>query len=266
MTRISHTFYRFGTQMLYIMMLPLSFIVFSLVYRPFDVDTFLDMGEGLYPFNITMITCIVLVVLLITRLSLYFCRHHLNLSEGWYIFWCVCEVVIIAHFVTLYMWLMLGKKMLYLEVLAESLEMIALILVFPYVIIWLSLRIVDLKKIPEQTAEQKIRFSDDRNNIKLVVLASSVLYVSAEENYVNIFYMEKDKLRKFVLRNTMKNIEQLCARNGLLRCHRSYYINKNHVSSIRKDKDNIIVAELDSSEKIHIPVSRRYYDDLSHLI
>lgn len=252
--------------MLYIMMLPLSFIVFSLVYRPFDVDTFLDIGEGLYPFNITMITCIVLVVLLITRLSLYFCRHHLNLSEGWYIFWCVCEVVTIAHFVTLYMWLMLGKKMLYLEVLAESLEMIALILVFPYVIIWLSLRIVDLKKIPEQTAEQKIRFSDDRNNIKLVVLASSVLYVSAEENYVNIFYMEKDKLRKFVLRNTMKNIEQLCARNGLLRCHRSYYINKNHVSSIRKDKDNIIVAELDSSEKIHIPVSRRYYDDLSHLI
>ena len=98
------------------------------------------------------------------------------------------------------------------------------------------------------------------------MLASTVLYISAEENYVNIFYMEKDKLRKFVLRNTMKNLEQTCTQNGLFRCHRSYYINRRHVSSIRKDKDNIILAELDSQERIHIPVSKRYYESLSHLI
>ncbi len=266
MNKISPTFYKFGTQMLYVLMMPLFFIVFILVYRPFDVDDFLNMGQGLFPFNITMITCILLVTLLITRLSLYFARGHLALTPGWYAFWCVCEVAVIAHFVTLYMWLMLRRTMPYLEVLGESMEIIALVLVFPYIIIWLSLHIVDLGRIGEDVAERKVRFMDDKNNVKLVVKVSNILYISAEENYVNIFFLENGKLRKYVLRNTMKNLESLCQRNGLLRCHRSYYVNKLHVLSVRKDKDNIIVAELDSADKLHIPVSKRYYDSITALI
>lgn len=269
MAKISDVFYRFNVQLLHILMIPFTFAVFVLVYRPFDLDDFLDMGQGMYAFNLTMITCIILVVLLITRMVLYSLRGRMALSSGWYIFWCVMEVVIITHFMTLYMWLMFAQTMPYLEVLGRSFYCLTLILLFPYSIISLSLSL-NQKPVPvvvsEPVENQKIRFCDDRGNLKLMVLAQNVLYITAEENYIHVFYIEKGKERSYVLRNTMKGIETLCEANGLLRCHRSYYINKLHVKSLRKDKDGFIIAELDSESRAHIPVSKTYYESLTALL
>lgn len=266
MAKIPDIFYRFNVQMLHILMIPFSFMVFVLVYRPFDLDDFLNMNRGLYAFNLTMITCIILVVLLITRLTLYGMRGRMNLSSGWYIFWCCMEVFVIAHFMTLYMWLMLAHTMPYLEVLGHSFYCLTLILILPYVIISLSLRLNNAHVISEPKENAKVRFCDERGNLKLMVLASNVLYIMAEENYVHVFYLEKEKERSYVLRNTMKNIEDICNANGFLRCHRSYYINKSHVKSLRKEKEGYIIAELDSREKTHIPVSKKFYDGISSLL
>lgn len=266
MAKISDIFYRFNVQMLYALMIPFSFLVFVLIYRPFDFDEFLDMGRGLYAFNLVMIFCIVLVTLLITRLVFYFLRGHLQLSMGWYIFWCCMEVFVVAHFVTLYLWLMLQQTIPYLEVLGDSVYWLSFILVFPYVIIGLSLRLANNKVADELDMNSRMRFLDVHGNLKLVAQARNVLYISAEENYVSITYIDKEKEKTYVLRNSMKNLEDMCERYGLLRCHRSYIINKEHVKSLRKDKDGYILAELDSVDKPHIPVSKKYYDALAALL
>ncbi len=266
MTKIPDLFYRFNVQLLHILMIPFSFMVFVLVYRPFDLDDFLNMNRDLYAFNLTIITCILLVVLLITRLSFYGLRGYMSLSYGWYIFWCCIEVFIMSHFMTLYMWLMLQHTMPYLEVLGHSFYWLTLILILPYVIIGLSLKFNSSSQYLETNDDSKVRFCDERGNLKLLVLASNVLYIMAEENYVHIFYLEKDKERSYVLRNSMKNIEDICNANGFLRCHRSYYINKLHVKSLRREKEGYIIAELDSKEKTHIPVSKKFYDGLSSLL
>ena len=256
MAKISDIFYRFNVQLLYALMIPFSFLVFVLIYRPFDLDEFLDMGRGLYAFNLVMISCIVLVTLLITRLIFYFLRGHLQLSMGWYIFWCCMEVFVVAHFVTLYLWLMLQHTIPYLEVLGDAVYWLSFILVFPYVIIGLSLRLANNKIADEPDMKSRMRFVDVHGNLKLVAQAAKVLYISAEENYVSITYIDKEKEKTYVLRNSMKNIEEMCERYGLLRCHRSYIINKEHVKSLRKDKDGYILAEIDSVDKPHIPVSK----------
>lgn len=263
MARLSPTYFKFGTQMLYVFMMTFTFVVFVLVYRPCDVDTFLDMGRGLFAFNVSILMCIVLGAFLITRMFFYSMRKYLKMTPGWYIFWCCCEVIVVSQFVTLYTCLMYRGEMLYLEALWRSLELIALITVFPYVIIGLSLQIVDLKRQSEEFTERRIRFEDDRGNVKLVVKTQNVLYISAEENYVQIYYNENNAAKSYALRNTMKNIEALCSENGLLRCHRSYYINKEKIKALRKERDGVIIAELDSFEKFHIPVSRRYYEELT---
>ena len=266
MAKISDVFYRFNVQLLYSLMIPFSFLVFVLIYRPFDLDEFLNMGRGLYAFNLVMLSCIILVTLLITRLVLYFLRGHLQLSMGWYIFWCCMEVVVIAHFVTLYLWLMLQHSTPYLEVLGDSVYWLSFILVFPYVIIGLSLKLTHKKVFDEVDMKTRMRFLDAHGNLKLVAQAKNVLYIAAEENYVNITYIDKEKEKTYVLRNSMKNLEEMCERFGLLRCHRSYIINKEHVKSLRKDKDGYILAELDSVDKPHIPVSKKYYDALAALL
>ena len=64
----------------------------------------------------------------------------------------------------------------------------------------------------------------------------------------------------------MKSIDEICQENGLVRCHRSYYINPSYVKVLRKDKEGVILAEIDSTNNIRIPVSKTYYNHLAELL
>ena len=110
-----------------------------------------------------------------------------------------------------------------------------------------------------------MRFYDNQHNLKLVLMPSSIIYISAEENYVNIFYKENDRVRDYSLRSSMKALDELCQENGLVRCHRSFYINPAQVKVLRKDKDGIMYAEMNADVR-HIPVSKTYYGQLSEML
>lgn len=136
-------------------------------------------------------------------------------------------------------------------------------------ILALSCRLYEYHKKEEEPVQnnlQRMRFYDDRHNLKIVLTPDAILYITAEENYVNIFYTENGKVRNYVLRSSMKALDELCQDNGLIRCHRSYYVNPLHVKVLRKDKDGIVYAELDASDIMHIPVTKRYYDRLSEML
>ena len=83
---------------------------------------------------------------------------------------------------------------------------------------------------------------------------------------MNIYYVENGRVKDYSLRSSMKAIDELCQDNGLVRCHRSFYINPAHVKVLRKDKDGIMYAELDVDDVRHIPVSKTYYGRLSDML
>jgi len=61
-------------------------------------------------------------------------------------------------------------------------------------------------------------------------------------------------------------MEELLVRHGILRCHRSYLINPKHIKLLGKNKEGIVVAELDMPEAQAVPVSASYYDEvIKHL-
>ena len=64
----------------------------------------------------------------------------------------------------------------------------------------------------------------------------------------------------------MRSIEELCLNNNILRCHRSYYVNVEHIRILRHDKEGIIYIELDNPEARHIPVTKRYYEQVSSML
>ena len=70
----------------------------------------------------------------------------------------------------------------------------------------------------------------------------------------------------FVLRSSMKSIEELCASHSLVRCHRSYIVNPEHVRILRKDSRGLLFADLDTPEPVSVPVTKTYYDRLAELI
>ena len=106
-----------------------------------------------------------------------------------------------------------------------------------------------------------IPFYDDKSVLKLSVKKESLLYLEATENYITICYLNKGKVSKYLLRATMKRMEETFAGTGIVRCHRSYMVNFEKVKVIRRDKDNLRL-ELDHPEVMDIPLSKTYLQNV----
>ena len=90
-----------------------------------------------------------------------------------------------------------------------------------------------------------------------------MLYIEANENYIIVHYQENGIEKRFQIRNSMKNIEPLCERAGFVRTHRSYIVNPAHIRMVRKDVNGLYFADLGTENSDGIPVSKKYYDNVT---
>ena len=157
-----------------------------------------------------------------------------------------------SFFVALSIWLVLDKPMPYFDMMKNSFQYIFLTLIIPYSILALSVRVYDYsnKSAGTDDAARRMRFYDSSHNLKFVINPESVLYIGAEENYIRIYYSDGSKIKSYVLRNSMKAVDELCLSNGLVRCHRSYYVNPSHIKVLRKDREGVVFAILDVDDVI----------------
>lgn len=266
MATVPGVFRRFIPQLLHALVLPIFFFVFLLIYRPADAVQLIGFNH--FGVHLTLISCIVFLSVIVTRLLYYYIPMKLNYSL--YILWCVSEIIFTSFFVALYVWLSLYPNNPYFEVLTSSFQLLFLTLSIPYSILALSLRISDYHEKSlnalEPVGQKKMRFYDEKHNLKIILQADVILFIAAEENYVHINYEENNKIKNFVLRSSMKAIEEMCMLNGIVRCHRSFYVNPLHIKVLRKDSEGVLYAELDASDVRHIPVSKRYYESLSNIL
>ena len=66
------------------------------------------------------------------------------------------------------------------------------------------------------------------------------------------------------IRNTLKSIEENVRLRGIIRCHRSYMVNKRHIKIFEKQKDSFVV-KIDTPDSLSIPVSKNYVADVFEL-
>lgn len=265
---VPRRFLKLGTHIVYMAVIPVFFLVFSLIFWPRDLVNLLEGTKFSYPTNILLLSCIILGCAVISRLIMYFFSKKDKMLWGIYLIWCVCEAAGISLFVALYISLMARTP--YFETLSMCVKMVYFILLFIYVIMALLYVILDWEKtkVPADLGleEGRMRLYDETQKLKLVISASSVLYIAAEENYVRVHYLDADKVKEYLLRNSMKHVEEACHRHGLVRCQRSYIVNPEHIKALRRDKEGMIVAEMDFDGIPPIPVSKTYYDNLSSLL
>lgn len=256
-----------STQLLYILVIPFFFLCFMAIYKPFDLETVLSSDKVSFTFNIVIIMCILLGVMVVSRLTVYFTRLLKKMhSMGWYRTWCAFEIVASAFLVSMYVQLMMKTDFQYLELLVRTTYYLFLILLIPYIVIELAISLSSAKERTEpreSSEDNKLRFYDTRHNLKFVVNADMVLFIRSDENYIVINYLDGDKAKEYELRSSMKSVEEMCLENNILRCHRSYFINPCHIKALRKEHENVILAELDISGLVQIPVSKRYYEDIA---
>lgn len=265
---ISREFFKFPSQIIHFLGLPIFFFVFVLIYRPKTAIEFLDI-RGLMEFNLIILSCILLLVMVGTRLAFFFLKKVMHLNYILYAGWCVCETIIFCLFGALYLHLMQGRVESFFSVVSQCISQFSLIVLWPYLIIasYCTIRGKNEELASPLGAEEgRIHFRDENKKVKLIVAANSILYIEARENYVEIVYTDADVVKRYTLRSSMKKLEPILHAQGLQRCHRAYYINPKHIKVLSKDPRGYMVADLDVSSLPSIPVSKTYYAALSALL
>ena len=243
----------------FVIALPLFWLSFVLLYQPQMWVKLLDMETASLNFNATIIMCILLGVVLISRGILLAVHNTLRMNWSRIIQWELCEVLAMSMFTALYVTLMYHGEHPYFYMVGKCLYALLLTLVYPYLVLNLAFAYVGEKE-KEVVDESLMRFVDNTQKLKLMIASSAVLYVEADENYVHVRYMEGERVKDYPLRASMKSLEELMLKHGLLRCQRSYYINPQHIKVLRRDKEGMISAELDVANQKSIPVSPKYYE------
>jgi len=263
-TYLPPVFFKMGQQVLHFVAIPIFFFLFLILYKPFSLDTTLELQGGSFAFNAAILSAILFLVLVVTRLILWGLRNVTSFKTRTYYLWCIGEIGLSSLFMSLYVALISRGELLYIDVVPVALAYLAAILYAPYIIIYLLLESDLLSKGETKEVEAaRMRFYDEKHNLKFITESSAVLYIESDENYCNIFYSEGARLKKFTLRSTMKSIEEECAANGILRCHRSYYVNTSRIKVLRKERENGTMAEMDISGISGIPVTPRYYESIA---
>jgi DNA-binding LytR/AlgR family response regulator len=104
-----------------------------------------------------------------------------------------------------------------------------------------------------------VPFYDEKGILKFSIKKDDLLYIEAADNYIIIYYLDHRKLSKYMIRNTLKRIEQNLPNAGLVRSHRSFMVNIDNVKFIRKEREGLIIG-FDSPVNVTVPISKTYLD------
>lgn len=250
------------------LIVPLFVLVFTIYYRPYGVYDILHMENSSFAFNATMLFCIVLVSISITRGWLYLIGKYREITRPVYLAWCLGETLVSSLFVSLYIVLMDTDPASFFEVAGPSYIAMLATCIYPYGFMWLGLELYSKNNEENSKADDSslIRFYDEYNKLRFVIAPEAVIFMKSEDNYVQIHYLDKNKTKKFILRSSMRALEEDMSKHGLVRCHRSYFINPSFIRIVHRDSSGLIVAELNQDGYESIPISRKYHDAITKLL
>ncbi len=242
-------------------------LVFINIYQPFGSKNWFQVSDVKYfLFSSLIILTGVLVVVISRIIMFYYSRNH-DLLVSQYAVWVLGEIIAMSLFYTILETFAFDDTRLFKEMMKQSVINTSLVLLLPYSTIWLYFSLKDKNKklaelsqeleILEQPVKGILNFFDEKKELRLSVFSEQIFWIEAADNYVKIHYSSKGKVTAFMIRNTLKVIEESLINTPLVRCNRSTIINFDHVKILRKEKEGILLG-LDKEYIPDIPVSKTY--------
>lgn len=245
-------------------------LIFINIYAPFGVETWYNVTElELLAYSSLVILTGVLVVV-ISRILMYRVSKKRTILLWHYLIWIFAEAFFMAMFYTLFEKLFLNDTRFVGDIFKASVKNTALVLLLPYSVLWLyfswrekKLQLIKLtgNKQAVDTSKNMIPFHDEKGELRFSVKLENLLYLESADNYVHIYYLDKNRTARFTLRNTIKRLEESLKGTEIIRCHRSYMVNFEKVKILRKDKDELRL-EVDVQGAIDLPVSKTYIESV----
>ena len=271
--------YSKANQIFMILFVPIFALIFIGTYRPFDFDRIGDILNA--HINISNETIVLLSALImalsgmaigaISRLimGLYTKKHQLTYLG--YIVWILAEIGVMATLFTLFTLFTDTDKSLP-ELLRNSYVNTALIVLIPYTLSYIVFVLRDkmreLKTLRQQiekdeTVLQKayIQILDEKGEMRLSIRRENLVLIESADNYVCVYYINGDKTKKSMVRNTLSRVTEHLKGTRIVRCHRSYMINLEHAKVLHRDKEGVFI-ELGIDGVPDVPISRTYADNV----
>lgn len=245
-------------------------LIFINIYAPFGVETWYNVTKlELLAYSSLVILTGVLVVV-VSRIIMYEVSNKRTILLWHYLIWVLAEAFFMAMFYTLFEKFILNDIRFVGDIFKASAKNTALVLLLPYSVLWLYFswrekkqQLIKLTENPTiaDFSKNMIPFHDEKGELRFSVKLENFLYLESADNYVNIYYLDKNKTARFTLRNTIKRLEESLKGTEIIRCHRSYMVNFEKVKILRKDKDELCL-ELDVPNSTDLPVSKTYIESV----
>jgi DNA-binding LytR/AlgR family response regulator len=248
-------------------------LLFINIFQPFGSRSWYpNISDFKYFFFSSLIILMGMLVVVISRLIMLSWVKKRMITYLQYGLWVVAEILSMSMFYALFSKFIPkeGATRDFIEVFQKSTLHSALVLLLPYAILWLYFSWMDKNSILQKLKQEEkmaevpkknlIAFPDEKGEFKISIVLENLLYVDSADNYATIHYLNKSKLSHYLIRNSLKWMEENLAKNfPLVRCHRSYIVNLDKVKVLRKTKEGIFL-ELDAPNTPDIPVSKTYYE------
>ncbi len=121
-------------------------------------------------------------------------------------------------------------------------------------------------KVPDQADQIQLSSINSQDQVKLSI--DQIYYIEAMQNYVAVYFQKASgntSLERKILRNTIRHISQQLHSTPIIRCHRSYLININHIEKIGGNAQGLRIT-LSHPKAPIIPVSRPYIPKIKSTI
>ena len=102
---------------------------------------------------------------------------------------------------------------------------------------------------PSTPSDTILQFKDENDRVDFTIPLDQFLFIKAANNYVEVNYLEGEDVKKYLLRNSIRNMEQQLTSASIKRCHRSYIVNMDQVGRITGNAQG---------HKLHFPLTAEY--------
>jgi len=236
-------------------------VIFLNLYEPFNIGRWYS-DSGIIKFlRLSSYGFVIAIVFLFTQFPLRKIFKQQEFRIKTYLLWLVLEIALIN---LVYIFLYGNPIGNFVNDLGFSLKYTLLSIWLPYsfailIVYYKNQRdeIVLLKSnAGKPTEKRSIIFKDENDKIKFSVLSKDLLLLESTDNYVSVFYFIDNKVQRKLLRNSLKNMEEMLKENAIVRCHRSFMVNPANVEFMQKEGKKLKL-KLNHFDK-QIPVSEKY--------
>lgn len=279
MKPIPQFIYSRANQIFMILFVPFFALIFINLYRPLDFDriddsflrSFALSREARVQLIALMMVLGGMVIAALSRgLMTIYTKRHVMTYIG-YIIWIFGELTAMATTLTLATLLTDTTKTI-TELFRNSFVKTFLIVFIPYALCYIyfiwqenlrELRYLRNQIERDETVLQKayLQIFDEKGEMRLSVRRENLVLIESADNYVCIYYLNGDKTKKAMVRNTLSRVAESLKGTRVVRCHRSYMINLDHAKVLHRDKEGVFI-ELGLEGMPDVPISRTYADNV----